>query len=75
MPRGQIHINLPPGHPIMSFETIEIKMAAVSVKRSIELADLVYGWFSHDVTAAMLVHRTMKTIEREKSLFGNLTRL
>ena len=36
MPRGQIHINLPPGHPIMSFETIEIKMAAVSVKRSIE---------------------------------------
>ena len=37
MPRGQIHINLPPEHPIMSFETIEIKMAAVSVKRSIEL--------------------------------------
>ena len=35
MPRGQIHINLPPEHPIMSFETIEIKMAAVSVKRSI----------------------------------------
>ena len=35
MPRGKIHINLPPEHPIMSFETIEIKMAAVSVKRSI----------------------------------------
>ena len=34
MPRGQIHINLPPEHPIMSFETIEIKMAAVSVRRS-----------------------------------------
>ena len=34
MPRGQIHINLPPEHPIMSFETIEIKMAAVSAKRS-----------------------------------------
>ena len=33
--RGQIHINLPPGHPIMFFETIEIKMAAVSAKRSI----------------------------------------
>ena len=33
MLRGQIH--MPPGHPIMSFETIEIKMAAVSVKRSI----------------------------------------
>ena len=32
MPRGQIHIYLPPGHPIMSFETIEIKMAAVSGK-------------------------------------------
>ena len=25
---------LPPEHPIMSFETIEIKMAAVSAKRS-----------------------------------------
>ena len=37
MPRGQIHINLPPEHLIMSFETIEIKMAAVSVKRSIGL--------------------------------------
>ena len=27
MSRGQIHNNLPPEHPIMSFETIEIKMA------------------------------------------------
>ena len=35
MLRGQIHINLPPEHPIMSFETIEINMAAVSAKRSI----------------------------------------
>ena len=34
MPRGQIHINLPPEHPIMSFETIEIKITAVSAKRS-----------------------------------------
>ena len=34
MPRGQININLPPEHPIMSFETIEIKMASVSAKRS-----------------------------------------
>ena len=25
MPRGQINISLPPEHPIMSFETIEIK--------------------------------------------------
>ena len=31
----QIHINLPPKHPIMSLETIEINMAAVSAKRSI----------------------------------------
>ena len=36
MPRGHIHINLPPEHPIMSSETIEIKMAAVSAKRSIK---------------------------------------
>ena len=35
VPRGQIHINLAPEHPIMSFEAIEIKMAAVSAKRSI----------------------------------------
>ena len=35
MLRGQIHINLPPEHPIMSFETIEINMAAISAKRSI----------------------------------------
>ena len=34
MPRGQIHINLPPEHPIMSFETIENKMATLSAKRS-----------------------------------------
>ena len=34
MPRGQIHFDLLPEHPIMSFETIE--MAAVSAKRSIE---------------------------------------
>ena len=33
MPRGQLHINLPPEHPIMSFETIEIKMATISAKR------------------------------------------
>ena len=42
MPRGQINtgqirINLPPEHAIMSFETIKIKMAAVSEKRSISL--------------------------------------
>ena len=37
MLRGQIHINLPPPeHPIVSFETIEINMAAVPAKRSIE---------------------------------------
>ena len=32
-----IHINLPPEHPIMSFETIEIKMGPVSAKRSIDV--------------------------------------
>ena len=35
MLRGQIHINLPPEHPIMSCETIQIEMAPVSTKRSI----------------------------------------
>ena len=34
MPRGQININLPPEYPIMSFETIKIKMTTVSAKRS-----------------------------------------
>ena len=33
MPRGQTHISLPPEHPTMSFETIEVKMAAVFAKR------------------------------------------
>jgi len=35
MLRRQIHINLPPEYPIMSFEAVEINMAAVSGKRSI----------------------------------------
>ena len=30
----QMQINLPPEHPIMYFETVEIKMDAVSAKRS-----------------------------------------
>ena len=34
MPWGQIQINLLTEHPIMYFETIEIKMAVVSAKRS-----------------------------------------
>ena len=33
MLRRQIHINCPPKHP-MSFETMEIKMAALSAERS-----------------------------------------
>ena len=33
---GQIHIHLPSEHPIMSFQTIEIKMAALSAKRFME---------------------------------------
>ena len=43
MPRGQIQINLPPEHPIMSFETIENKMAAVSAKRSMILHVIRYS--------------------------------
>lgn len=35
MLRGQRHINLPPGYPIMFFEAVEIGMASVSAKRSI----------------------------------------
>ena len=31
MPRGQIHITLTAEHPIMSFKTIEIKMAKRSI--------------------------------------------
>ena len=34
IPRGQIHITLLSEQPIMYFETIEIKMAALSAKRS-----------------------------------------
>ena len=47
---GQIHIHLPPEHPIMSFETIEIKMAALSAKRFINKLDCYFylnylqGW-------------------------------
>ena len=37
MPRGQIHINLPLGHPIMSSETLEIKIAAVPAKKSMDV--------------------------------------
>ena len=33
---GQIHIHLPSEHLIMSFQTIEIKMAALSAKRFME---------------------------------------
>ena len=41
---GQIiHINLPTEHPIMSFETIEINMAAVSAKRSIQTCFMVFN--------------------------------
>ena len=40
MPSGKMHINVPPEHPIMSFETIETKMAPVSPKRSISLVIL-----------------------------------
>ena len=51
MPRGQMHINLPPEHPIMSFETIEVKMAAVSAKRSI------VSHKQNKLTCSQLCHR------------------
>ena len=35
MPRGQVHINLSPKHPIMSLKK-KIEMAAKAVKRSID---------------------------------------
>ena len=47
MLRGQIHINLPPEHPIMSFGTIEINMVAVSAKRSIAYLENTHLSFSH----------------------------
>lgn len=54
MPREQIHINLPLEHPIISFETIEIKMTAVSVKRSIITRSLVTRiWAAYDLIGAL----------------------
>ena len=50
MPRGQIHINLLLEHPIMSSEAIEIKMAAVSAKRSILFGGLRAGLFNTQFT-------------------------
>ena len=42
-------INLPPEHPIMSSETIEIKMAAISAKRSISFDSVIqYGCWSRE---------------------------
>ena len=39
---GQIHIHLPPEHPIRSFETIEIKMVTISAKPSMQLHSLIF---------------------------------
>ena len=39
-----IHINKPPEHPIMSYETIEIKMAAIFAKRSVKVT--FYGMYN-----------------------------
>ena len=57
MPRGQIHINLPPEHPIMSFETIEIKMVTVSVKRSISLTSRARV-FSQEADGALIMYHS-----------------
>ena len=54
MLRGQIHINLPPEHPIMSFETIEINRAAVSAKRSIDI------FISHDLLPTDIVAQSVE---------------
>ena len=43
IPKGQIHINLTPEHPIMSFETIEMKMSAVSGKRCMNIGFSSYS--------------------------------
>ena len=48
---GQIHIHLPPEHPIMSFETIEIKMATLSAKRFMK------GSLSHNSLWIILGHK------------------
>ena len=49
MPRGQIHIDFPTEHPIMSSETKEIKMAAISAKRSISFTSLVWTKYKRKV--------------------------
>ena len=56
--RGQIHVNFPPEYPIMSFETIEIKMAATSAKRSMG-NDVIH--------AVILSEQSLWTLNREKS--------
>lgn len=44
MHRGQIHTNVPPEHPIMFLKSVEIKMAAVLVKRSVGQHALRTSW-------------------------------
>ena len=63
MLRGQIHINLPPEYPIIFFETIEIKMATVSAKRSINFMVLVLWLVIHPVNRAVNF-QTMIIVER-----------
>ena len=47
MPRGQIHINVPPEYPIMCFGTMKIKMAAVSAKRSMRGSRIACQFSEH----------------------------
>ena len=47
MPRGQIHFNLPPEHPIMSFGTIKIKWLLYLQKGPLELVRVLnIDWLS-----------------------------
>ena len=67
MLRGQININVPPEYPIMCFGTIEIKMAAVSAKRSMS-ADSTGSSLSLCKTPAYNSHKTLFN-DHEVNLF------
>ena len=63
---GQIHIHLPPEHPIRSFETIEIKMVTISAKPSMQLHSLIF-W---SVSTLLLAIKGFETLP--KSLLKHL---
>ena len=83
MPREQIHINLPTEHPVMSFETMEIEMAAVSAKTSIprlaisntEMGKIIKFYcccfFLHSEPAIFFKHLQNVIKEQDKSMIPN----